>query len=86
MVIPLKSPDKVVVPFSAAEVDALNRFQRCGFVHPFTCANSHEGDRDLVATRAGWICCHCDYRQDWAHRAMLKEPVNPMADVLRLTP
>ena len=70
-------------PWTPEQVDALNRFQRCAIVHPFTCPNQHDGggDRDLVATRAGWICCHCDYRQEWAHRVMLQEPPDPR-DVL----
>lgn len=63
---------KIKAPFTTAQVDALNNFQRrLGFVHPFTCGHDHPGDRDLVATKDGWICCHCDYRQDWAHEAML---------------
>ena len=24
-------------------------------------------DRELVATRDGWICPTCDYKQDWCH-------------------
>jgi hypothetical protein len=71
-------------PWTAEQVDALNKWQRSGHVHPFTCPG-HEGggDRDLVATRAGWICCHCDYTQKWAHGFMAKEPINPFADPMR---
>ena len=59
-------------PWTPSEVDALNRFQRLGVFHPFTCPDSHDGaDRALVATRDGWVCCHCAYRQNWAHRWML---------------
>lgn len=65
-------------PFTAEQVDALNRFQRTSWLHPFTCANDHKGDRNLVATQNGWICCNCDYEQNWAHEMMLlKPPVNP---------
>jgi hypothetical protein len=66
---------KAKAPWTAEQVDALNRWQRAGWVHPFTCTG-HEGggDRDLVATRRGWICCHCDYTQDWAHAFMCDEP------------
>jgi len=53
------------------QIDNLNRYQRSGVMHPFTCGNDHDGDRTLVATRRGWICCHCDYTQDWAHEFML---------------
>lgn len=59
-------------PWTAAQVDNLNRWQRFGVFHGFTCGGAeHEGDRTLVATRDGWICCHCSYKQDWAHDAML---------------
>lgn len=58
-------------PWSEEQVDNLNRFQRAGHMHPFTCPTNHKGDRTLVATRNGWICCHCDYTQKWAHGFML---------------
>jgi hypothetical protein len=28
----------------------------------------------LLATKAGWLCPHCDYRQDWAHPFMVASP------------
>jgi hypothetical protein len=76
-------------PWTGAQVDALNRFQRLCYVHPYTCGNEHPGnlldtfpcDRTLVATRKGWICCHCDYTQFWASAAMLEVPPNPFAEV-----
>lgn len=61
-------------PWTPAQVDALNRWQRAGHVHPFTCGMVHSGDRDLVATHAGWICPNCDYTQNWAHGMMLEVP------------
>lgn len=67
--------DKITAPWTPDQVDRLNRFQRLGYVHEFTCPDSHNGaDRTLVATKNGWICPHCDYRQDWAHAAMLDVP------------
>jgi hypothetical protein len=72
--------DRITAPFTAAQVDALNRFQHYGFVHPFTCPNEHEGDRALVATWHGWICPHCKYTQDWAHKLMLYKMDNPLPD------
>jgi hypothetical protein len=71
-------PGIVRAPWTAEQVDKLNKFQRLGFIHPFTCPG-HEGggDRDLVATRGGWICCHCGYRQDWAHIRMMQIELPP---------
>ncbi|WP_340667950.1 hypothetical protein [Bradyrhizobium ottawaense] len=67
--------DPIKPPWTPEQVDALNRFQRLGVFHPFTCPDPHDGaDRALVATRDGWVCCHCDYRQDWAHSSMLDAP------------
>ena len=73
----------VRAPWTSREVDALNRFQRLGFVHEFTCPNNHDtADHTLVATYKGWICPHCDYRQDWAHDIMLTltDADNPLKD------
>lgn len=63
----------IKAPWTAEQVDNLNRFQRQSLFHPFTCPGHEDGgDRSLVATRSGWICCHCGYRQDWAHKGMLE--------------
>ncbi|MBO0719048.1 MAG: hypothetical protein J2P55_17195 [Rhizobiales bacterium] len=74
--------DVIRAPWSTDEIAALNRYQRRGMFHPFTCPH-HTGmegdDRMLFATRDGWICAHCDYRQDWAHRAMLTAPEQHIA-------
>lgn len=62
----------IEAPWTAEQVDNLNRFQRCGQFHPFTCTgHAGGGDRTLVATRSGWICPHCDYKQNWAHEFMV---------------
>jgi hypothetical protein len=67
--------DFIQAPWTGEQVDALNRFQRAGDVHEFTCRHDHGGlDRTLYATRDGWRCPHCSYQQDWAHQAMLKHP------------
>jgi hypothetical protein len=67
-------------PWSDEEVKALNRFQGYGFVHPFTCGNDHgtQDDRVLVATKDGWICPGCDYKQTWAYEIMFEPLVNPL--------
>lgn len=58
---------KVIAPWTAEQVAALNRWQRLGYVHPFTCPNGW----NLVATTAGWVCPGtCGYTQDWAHDFM----------------
>lgn len=56
-------------PWTSAEVEALNEWQHSLQTHPFTCANGHGA---LVATRHGWVCEECDYRQTWAHEFMLR--------------
>lgn len=62
----------VRAPWTDQQVDALNAYQRLGRFHPYTCGNDHLGsNRNLVATVGGWICPHCDYRQNWAHPFML---------------
>jgi hypothetical protein len=70
----------IKAPWTAEQVDALNQFQRLGYIHEFTCPEPHDGaDRSLFATRDGWRCPHCDYRQDWAHQAMLQaKPLGTM--------
>lgn len=64
-------------PWTAEQVAALNRWQKAGNVHEFTCPNNHR-DRVLVAHEDGFHCPVCDYRQSWAHAVMLNEP--PKAD------
>lgn len=61
------------------QIEKLNRYQRAGSFHPFTCGNrsdpGHESDREgiLLATPEGWRCPTCDYRQNWAHPFMATE-------------
>lgn len=72
--------EKIHAPFTREQVAALNDWQRCGWVHAFTCENraSHVGEGELVATLTGWICPQCTYTQDWAHSLMLTLPPNPL--------
>jgi hypothetical protein len=62
--------DPIRAPFTPEQIDVLNRYQANDMVHPYTCEHWH-GDpaerRNLVATKDGWICRYCDYRQSWAH-------------------
>jgi len=60
------APGMKYAPWSAQEVENLNRYQRWGKMHEFTCPNGHV----LLATRDGWVCVPCAYMQDWAHEFM----------------
>ena len=67
----------ILAPFTPEQVEALNRFQERGEMHPFTCPGDRGEKckvRELVATEAGWVCACGAYRQEWAHDFMLKEP------------
>lgn len=77
---PAAQPDLLLAPWTPEQVAALNAYQRCGQMHPFTC-----GKRDrhrstnagvLVAVEHGWTCpaLGCDYRQNWAHPFMATGP------------
>lgn len=57
-------------PFTDEQVAILNAYQQRDDVHPYTCEAWHGEPaerRNLVATKDGWRCRHCTYRQDWAH-------------------
>ena len=63
-------------PWTVEQVEALNRHQVDGVMHPYTCPNrgdGHHPDRPnldkgtLVAATDGWVCADCGYRQTWAH-------------------
>jgi len=71
--------------WTAGQVKALNDWQGCVHLHPFTCGNNrmdeahiayqkeHGGDfGQLVATENGWICPVCGYKQNWAHNFMMQ--------------
>ena len=79
----------VKAPWPPDQVEALNRFQACEWVHPFTCGQRDRATHPtitngdfgvLIATENGWICPDCDYTQDWAHAHMLSAPPDPFAD------
>lgn len=70
---------RITAPFTADQVDALNRWQRYGRVHPFTCGSGNrtdaahqDGEGKLVATLSGWHCPYCTYTQNWAHAFMVE--------------
>lgn len=80
---------QIKAPFTAEQVEGLNRWQRSTWVHPFTCGNRDTPEHEtmdpecdwgvLVATADGWVCRHCSYTQDWAHDYMVDPPLNPFA-------
>ena len=63
---------RVDAPFSDEQVENLNRIQKFGMFHGFTCGKEHGDPRLLTATRLGWVCQHegCTYTQTWAHKSM----------------
>lgn len=78
---------QIFPPWTPEQVDALNRFQRYDFVHPWTCPEDHGGaDRRLFATSGGWRCPHCDYRQGYALEVMLREWTDPREAMVGLPP
>ncbi|KAB2976015.1 hypothetical protein F8R89_30885 [Streptomyces sp. SS1-1] len=72
--------EKTRAPWTPEQVAALNRFQREGGMHPFTCGAEHATGQSpvLVATNGGWVCPdpQCVYRQDWAHAFMTERSMS----------
>lgn len=62
-------PDIVRAPWTPEEVESLNGYQECEFVHPFTGERGPNGEETiLIATRDGWIeRVGGPIVQDWAH-------------------
>jgi hypothetical protein len=56
-------------PWTKEEVAELKRYQKSGYVHPYTCINDSKDI--LIPTPEGWLCPHCDYRQTWFHSTSL---------------
>lgn len=70
---------RLTAPWTPEQVDALNRWQRAGYVHPFTCpASAGHRKGELIAQTDGFHCPTCSYTQDWAHDFMLVLPPNPL--------
>lgn len=59
------------------QIAALNAQQHdCEFgcVHPYTCGNN--SDHVLTATRDGWACPECDYRQPYRGETPMSKYLN----------
>ena len=71
--------DLIRPPWTDEQVDGLNAYQKHAPFHEFTCRDDdcRAGKPDprsryapLRATREGWVCDWCGYRQAWAFRGM----------------
>jgi hypothetical protein len=82
----------IKAPFSAEQIECLNRWQFAGSNHPFTCGGQRtdehhlDGEGVLMATAEGWKCPYCAYTQDWAPEQWASVPSpaleGSMADTL----
>jgi DNA-directed RNA polymerase subunit RPC12/RpoP len=59
-------------PWTDEEVEKLNQQQQDPQRHPYTCGSGRrtdefhlDGEGVLRATKDGWVCPYCSYRQDW---------------------
>lgn len=67
----------IKVPWTAEQVEALNRVQGDPRLHPYTCPGDNGvlcADRLLLATPDGWVCNCGRYTQDWALTPTLEYP------------
>jgi len=53
-------------PFTLAEVQSFNEYQKAGIMHEYTCGkrDDHVENSVLFAKEDGLFCPTCDYRQD----------------------
>lgn len=68
-----ENPNYIVAPWSDDVIEGLNRYQVSGVCHPYTCGSGNRKDVRhsdnegvLQATRNGWVCPFCDYKQEYA--------------------
>ena len=85
----------IKAPFTKEQVEALNKYQKSGPSHPYTCNREPKEcevqgeDRDytkdgvLIATEAGWVCPCGKYKQDWCHDYNAVKPVESKLDSLK---
>lgn len=80
---------KIQAPFNENQIKNLERYQRLGYVHPFTCPqnSTHISDGILLPTTNGMICIECGYIQNWVHDYMTSASFlkkDPLVNILRL--
>ncbi len=68
------------------QVENLNRYQASGIFHEFKCSGDHPGSRVLIATRDGWFCPGCSFKQGWAHEFMLNFSRDQFTEACVLVP
>jgi hypothetical protein len=68
---------QIFAPWSDEQVATLNRWQKLGYVHEFTCPGDGCKVRVLTARKSGWVCEGCGYQQTWAHDFMLGPASRP---------
>lgn len=67
--------DIIEPPWTPEQIAGLDKYQREGYFHPYTCPNRGDGAHrnrgldlgTLVPTPNGWVCLDCPYQQKWAH-------------------
>ncbi len=59
--------NKIYVPWTEKQIDALEKYQENQYVHPYTCLCGYS----LVPTVDGWECEECSYTQEWFYEESL---------------
>jgi len=61
------------------QIQDLNDWQKNPLFHPLTCGGNRtdekhlDGEGVLVATKEGWVCPYCDYKQPFTKLSMEKK-------------
>jgi hypothetical protein len=75
--------EKSYAPWTLDQIANLNAYQMNNHFHPLTCPNRGDekhpeiqGEKGrLLASQYGWVCPHCNYKQNWAHSFMTRRMV-----------
>ena len=70
-------------PWDRKQLRNLRKWQNSAW-HPFTCCSHNGCDRlnqpdqgKLIPTKDGWICPCGEWKQNWAHKAMIDGKIPP---------